>query len=204
MKIGYPRLGLLLVFLILAVMICSSLVVTSAAPPSDIIDDFEDGKVDDWINALSGGTATVTVHKGDTPDGSAYCADVNFGGGADWQYVLKTDLNYGPAWKANGRNALRMWVKNDPKNGKFDKNERIQVQFRETDTGDRWSYQIGDLLNSKDDWQQIVVPFNNLAAGGSGGNKIFELEGMTDFRIYGRYLPGPVHLMVDKIELITQ
>lgn len=198
------RLGLLLVLMVLTVMLPTSLVATSAAPASDVIDDFEDGNADGWINAVSGGTATVTVQKGDTPDGSAYCGVVNFSGGADWQYVLKTDEKFGPAWKANGRNALRMWVKNDPKNPKFERNDRFQVQFRETDAGDRWGWQLGDLLNTKEGWQQIIVPFSALVAGGSGGNKIFELEGMTDFRLYGRYLPGPVSVLIDKIELITQ
>ena len=192
-----------LVVLSILALTCLSLAQTPAVPASDIIADFEDGAATGWTDAVNGGTATIAAHKGDTPDGSAFCADVNFSGADTWQYVLVEDLNFGPTFKAYNRNALRLWVKGDPKNGALG-NDRIQVQFRETDTGDRWSYLIGVQISSKTDWQQLIVPFSALVAGGSGGNKVFELENITDFRIYSRNNSVPIHLMLDKVEVITQ
>ena len=156
--------------------------------------------VSDWYTSVSAGTASTAVNSTDKPDGSAYSADINFSGDNAWQYVLKNNNNYGPTWSANGRNALRLWIKGDANNGTLT-DDKVQVQFRESDL-DRWGFPIGVELNNTG-WQQIVIPFSALTWSGSGDG-VFQLQNINNFRLYSYYNTVPIHFRMDRIEAITQ
>lgn len=172
--------------------------------PSEMLEDFEAGTLS-WNIMKDAGYVQVESTK-DTPDESSAAAKLTFSGNGNYQYFFKQKID-GSRWVADGRNSIRIWLKGDPSNNTSDP-KKFKIQLREfSDEGERWSYNIGNLIG-EGEWKQIVIPLDPSAWEVDGGAKYrdneFSLKDVAEFRIYCRKYGAPINITVDRIEITNQ
>jgi len=181
---------------------------------SGLIDDFNDGETTvspPWTNqAGSGGTAAISASNAGTLSGDgSYYADITYNAANTWKYatLARTPGDFGAAWSAAGFDTLRFYLKgNASYTGLTD--PKLKVQLREGETGERWSFDLGNAAKIGS-WQQITVPFGSLYPDGgnpSGDHTgAFDLEAIDQIRFYNNaYTGSSVTISVDRIEVLKQ
>lgn len=183
----------------------------------DKIDDFEDGDVAQptpWTTASGTSgvvTVTATAVNGSEPaahSGSTHHAIVDFGSAATWKYAVlaRGTANFGGLWNANGVDAIRFHIKGSVANPASIANDKIKVQLREGETGDRWSYNLGTVVqNHRSGWTQVTVPLSSFYGESSNPpGATLNLSAIDQIRFYDNAIPAQIKIRVDKIEAIAQ
>ncbi|MBC7366350.1 MAG: DUF4832 domain-containing protein [Undibacterium sp.] len=191
-------------------------VVVNASPTLGI-ENFDDGDVTNpaWTTSTgSGGGVLFWVSQTTwpaAPDASAKYVKIEFNSTATYQYaVLNRGTGvFGTAWANAGANAICFWFKGSASNV-VSANNRVRVQLRESENGERWSYDLGNAA-SNGSWQQITVPFSalyRLAGDGmqtpGGTANIFDLSLIDQIRFFDNSNPTALAIYVDRIEVLRQ
>ncbi len=192
--------------------------ITVASAYVNTIDNFEDGNVTapmPWASSVGSGAAvaiSAVAVSGSEPaahTGSTYHAIMDFvGGTATWKYaVLNRGTSvFGSPWSANGVNAIRFYLKGSVVNPASIANNAIKVQLREGDTGDRWSYDLGTVVqNNNSAWVQLTVALSSFYGESSNpGGAVFTLSAIDQIRFFVNGVSAQIKIRVDRVEAIAQ
>ncbi len=179
-----------------------------------LIDDFEDGNTNAnpvWNTQLNGNVPASSVQIAPdatqaTPDGT-YSMRLTFAAVSTYQYARTTpgaNVLGGP-WSAHKINGVRFWFKGSAANG-VTSDKHIKVQLRESDSGERWSFDLPAAAVNDPTWQLIVAPFSAFYAENDGSNKngILDVPAVNQFRVFYNSANRAVVVFLDKIEAIRQ
>lgn len=183
------------------------------------IDDFEDGNVSaptQWVSMVGSGPAvamSATTVSGSEPAahaGSLYHATIDFGSTATWKYAVlnRGTAVFGGPWSANAVNAIRFYLKSSSVNPASIANNAIKVQLREGDTGDRWSFDLGNAVQNDDPlfpWTLITVPLGSFYGESSNApGATLTLSAIDQIRFFDNAVAAQVKMRVDRIEAVVQ
>jgi hypothetical protein len=175
---------------------------------AEMIDDFNDGDPAyahfPYWRPQSGGSgndpAVTLVNTAPTsPDGSHY-ARFTFNNAATWKYVTLNGgvAAFGGNWAVNGVDAIRFYIKGDDAYADLT-SASLKFQLREGETGERWSFDIGNHCKVGS-WQLVTVPISALYADGgnpSGTAGVLDLHLIDQLRFYNNSHTTPVTISVD-------
>jgi hypothetical protein len=177
------------------------------------IDSFTDGEalVPYWLPVAggSGNSPTVTVSNTAplSADGSYY-ANMGFNNAATWKYLVLGEGTavFGVSWTVNGVNAVRFQLKGNTAYSGL-ANTSLKLQVREGETGERWSYDLGNLAKASSSWQTVTIPIASFYADGgtaSGTTGVLDLQLIDQVRVFNNNYTSAVTIGVDGIQAVQQ
>lgn len=193
--------------------------VTINASPTLSVENFDDGDVTNpaWTTSVGPGGAVLYWVSQSTwspplgPDGSARYVKIEFNSAATYQYAVlnRGAATFGATWANAGANRLRFWFKGHASNVVSGSN-RVRVQLRESDNGERWSFDLGNLATNAT-WQQVTVPFTSLYRLNGDGTQTpggtanaFDLSLIDQVRFFDNSNGSPIAIYVDRLEVLRQ